>query len=177
MIVNCLFDTGSQRSLVKKNVLKGPYEAVSIEFLGSDSSKCRRVRRVKLWLISVKGNHHKKQMVEAVLAKLPSEDLMKKDTNLVSKTLGIVWDSANNELAYGVPPDVDLWSSDTKCQLISVTTKLYDPLGYLAPYVIRAKVLFQRLWQNGLNWDDETLSDLQKEWQTWKLELRDIPDI
>ncbi|XP_003369021.1 putative integrase core domain protein [Trichinella spiralis] len=34
-----------------------------------------------------------------------------------------------------------------------------------------------KLWQKGLNWDDELPSDLQKEWQTWKLELCDISDI
>ncbi|KRY07206.1 hypothetical protein T12_2830 [Trichinella patagoniensis] len=46
--------------------LKGPYEAVSIESLGSDNSECGRVRRVKLWLACVKYNHHEKQMVEAL---------------------------------------------------------------------------------------------------------------
>ncbi|KRY32999.1 Pro-Pol polyprotein [Trichinella spiralis] len=64
--------------------------------------------------------------------------------------------------------DVDPWSRDTKRQLISVTVKMYDPLGHLSPYITKAKVLFQKLWKKGLNWDDELPSDLQKEWQTWK---------
>ncbi|KRX29755.1 hypothetical protein T05_1260, partial [Trichinella murrelli] len=33
------------------------------------------------------------------------------------------------------------------------------------------------LWKKGLNWDDELPSDLQKEWQIWKMELSDISDI
>ncbi|XP_003369211.1 Pao retrotransposon peptidase family protein [Trichinella spiralis] len=82
--------------------------------------------------------------------------------------LGIVWDWANDELAYSVLSDVDPWSRDTKRQLISVTVKMYDPLGHLSPYITKAKVLFQKLWKKGLNWDDELPSDLQKEWQTWK---------
>ncbi|KRZ98102.1 hypothetical protein T08_16093 [Trichinella sp. T8] len=58
-----------------------------------------------------------------------------------------------------------------------VTAKVYDPLGHLSPYIIKAKVLFQKLWKKGLNWDDELPLDLQKEWQTWKMELSDISDI
>ncbi|KRX31453.1 hypothetical protein T05_8887, partial [Trichinella murrelli] len=33
------------------------------------------------------------------------------------------------------------------------------------------------LWKKGLNWDEELPLDLQKEWQTWKMELSDISDI
>ncbi|KRZ75294.1 Gypsy retrotransposon integrase-like protein 1 [Trichinella papuae] len=133
----------------------------------------------QLMMLMKKGGFHLTKWVsnmKAVLADLPAEDIIGKNT-MMSKTLGIVWDSANDELAYSVLPEVDPWSRDTKRQLISVTAKLYDPLGHLSPYIIRAKVLFQKLWQKGLNWDDELPSDLQKEWQTWKLELYDISDI
>ncbi|KRY14755.1 hypothetical protein T12_1867 [Trichinella patagoniensis] len=114
--------------------------------------------------------------LSAVLADVPSEDILGKNTSM-SKILGIVWDSANDELTYSVLSDVDPWSRDTKRQLISVTAKVYDPLGHLSPYIIKAKVLFQKLWKKGLNWDDELPLDLQKEWQIWKMELSDISDI
>ncbi|XP_003368645.1 Pao retrotransposon peptidase superfamily [Trichinella spiralis] len=107
-----------------------------------------------------------------VLADVPSEDILGKNIS-TSKILGIVWDSANDELAYSVLSDVDPWSRDTKRQLISVTAKVYDPLGHLSPYIIKAK----KLWKKGLNWDDELPLDLQKEWQIWKMKLSDISDI
>ncbi|OUC40700.1 hypothetical protein D917_03881, partial [Trichinella nativa] len=74
MIVNCLFDSGSQRSFIKKSVaealsLKGPFETVNIESFGNINSKCLRVRRVKFWLTSVRDKSHKKQMVEALCLK------------------------------------------------------------------------------------------------------------
>ncbi|XP_003369740.1 zinc knuckle protein [Trichinella spiralis] len=74
MIVNCLFDSGSQRSFVKKSVaealsLKGPFETVNIESFGNINSECLRVRRVKFWLTSVRDKSHKKQMVEALCLK------------------------------------------------------------------------------------------------------------
>ncbi|KAL1236433.1 Gag polyprotein [Trichinella spiralis] len=74
MVVNCLFDSGSQRSFVKKSVaeassLKGPFETVNIESFGNINSECLRVRRVKFWLTSVRDKSHKKQMVEALCLK------------------------------------------------------------------------------------------------------------
>ncbi|KRZ81250.1 hypothetical protein T08_8345, partial [Trichinella sp. T8] len=72
-----------------------------------------------------------RQNLDAVLADVPSEDILGKSTSM-SKILGIVWDSANDELTYSVLSEVDPWSRDTKRQLISVTAKVYDPLGHLS---------------------------------------------
>ncbi|KRZ81178.1 hypothetical protein T08_14361, partial [Trichinella sp. T8] len=71
MVVNCLFDSGSQRSFVKKSVadalsLEGPMERVFIESLGGDHNKCKRTRRVKFWISSLNGKDDKKQLVEAL---------------------------------------------------------------------------------------------------------------
>ena len=42
-------------------------------------------------------------------------------------------------------------------------TGLYDPLGWASPYVIRAKVMLQRTWSHGLDWDDQLPADMK--WQ------------
>ena len=31
---------------------------------------------------------------------------------------------------------------------------LFDPMGFLAPYVIPAKIPLQEMWTSGLDWDD-----------------------
>ncbi|KRZ76950.1 hypothetical protein T08_2813, partial [Trichinella sp. T8] len=56
---------------------------------------------------------------------------------------------------YPTPSNVDPNALDTKLQLISTTAKMYDTLGYLSPYLITAKILFQRLWQQGVDWDEK----------------------
>ena len=33
--------------------------------------------------------------------------------------------------------------------------KLFDPLGFIAPFVIRAKIIMQKLWLLGNDWDSE----------------------
>jgi len=37
--------------------------------------------------------------------------------------------------------------------MLSLTARLFDPLGWLAPSVIRAKILFQSTWLQGIDWD------------------------
>ncbi|KRY55144.1 hypothetical protein T03_4865, partial [Trichinella britovi] len=71
VVVNCLFDSGSQRSFVQKSVadalsLEGPMERVFIESLGGDHNKCKRTRRVKFWISSLNGKDIEKQLVEAL---------------------------------------------------------------------------------------------------------------
>ena len=54
----------------------------------------------------------------------------------------------------------------------------YDPLGYLAPFTARAKILVQDLWKQEREWDNIIKSDsLLEKWQAWELELQNLPDI
>ncbi|KRX46960.1 hypothetical protein T05_15328 [Trichinella murrelli] len=77
---------------------------------------------------------------------------------------------------YPTPSNVDPNALDTKLQLISTTAKMYDTLGYLSPYLITAKILFQRLWQQGVDWDEKLPDNVHREWKKWKMELMDIPE-
>ncbi|XP_068140066.1 uncharacterized protein [Drosophila tropicalis] len=43
--------------------------------------------------------------------------------------------------------------------------KLFDPAGWLAPFVIQAKVFMQELWLQELGWDDQLPSELHHRWQ------------
>ncbi|KRZ77945.1 hypothetical protein T10_5618 [Trichinella papuae] len=55
------------------------------------------------------------------------------------------------------PKKNEIASCNTKRSLLSVVFKVYDPLRWLSPFVVRVKILLQRLWQQGFDWD-ETLS-------------------
>ncbi|KRX26299.1 hypothetical protein T07_8519 [Trichinella nelsoni] len=82
-----------------------------------------------------------------------------------------------DEHSYPIPSNVDPNTLATKRQLISTTAKMYDPLRYLSPYLITAKILFQRLWQQGVDWDEKLPDSVHQEWKKWKTELMDIPEI
>ena len=55
----------------------------------------------------------------------------------------------------------------TVWRLGHVFSKLFDPLGFAAPYVLQAKCLFQELWTLDLGWDDEVPPEYQIRFLRW----------
>lgn len=50
----------------------------------------------------------------------------------------------------------------TKRQLLSSISKLFDPLGLASPIVVKAKLMMQSTWQLNFNSDEDLLVELQK---------------
>ncbi|XP_048262528.1 uncharacterized protein LOC125385266 [Bombus terrestris] len=69
------------------------------------------------------------------------------------KTLGVVWNSFDYSILYSVKINPTT-SRITKRTVSSEIAKIYDPLGLLAPVIVRAKMLLQRLWTLKIDWDE-----------------------
>ncbi|XP_059050188.1 uncharacterized protein LOC131845171 [Achroia grisella] len=84
--------------------------------------------------------------------------------------LGLTWNRNRDEFQYSVklPP---LSAPVTKRKILSDVARLYDPMGWIAPSVVIAKVMIQKLWLAGLEWDEEAPKELIKEWLTYRSEL------
>ncbi|KAL7724362.1 hypothetical protein ACLKA6_005826 [Drosophila palustris] len=52
----------------------------------------------------------------------------------------------------------------TKRIILSTIARLFDPMGWLSPIVITAKMLMQVLWKTKLKWDDHVPTEVQKSW-------------
>ncbi|KRY08263.1 hypothetical protein T12_5861 [Trichinella patagoniensis] len=74
-------------------------------------------------------------------------------------------------------PDIHPERHDSKRQLLSLASRLFDPLGCLAPFTIRAKKLFQSLWLKDLHWDDQLPLDINSVWCQWKRELETLDSV
>ena len=94
------------------------------------------------------------------------------------KALGMSWETSTDCFFFNIAKNI-LESKDceTKRSLLSLASKIFDPMGLLSPYVLRAKMMFQELWSRGLQWDDKLPSDILSQWRSWKTELSDISDI
>ncbi|XP_055385902.1 uncharacterized protein LOC129614944 [Condylostylus longicornis] len=89
----------------------------------------------------------------------------------IFKTLGIQWDPANDQFSYKISlleNDSRKW---TKRTILSEVSKLFDPLGWLAPCIIIAKIMIQKLWLLGSGWDDDVERSLHDEWQIYRKTL------
>ena len=52
--------------------------------------------------------------------------------------------------------------------------KLFDPLGFLAPFIIRGKILLQQMWIKGLEWDEKLDENLKRKSDQWFSEFAEL---
>lgn len=83
------------------------------------------------------------------------------------KILGIIWDVDTDALIFNVKPILSEASrmEPTKRNVISLVSKIFDPLGILSPVIIPFKVFFLELCQSKVTWDEVLGEDLQKKWK------------
>lgn len=99
-----------------------------------------------------KWSSNNKEMLES-LPDTSLESLIELGDDDVVKTLGIFWSPQNDEFQYRIRMD-EIQGKITKRQLLSEASKLFDPVGWVAPCIIIPKMLFQSLWS--IKWDDGT---------------------
>ena len=91
----------------------------------------------------------------------------------VTKTLGVVWIVQEEKFSYSfVPPPEELLL--TKKNVLKKTASIYDPLGFLTPFLVLAKMLMQEAWIEAIGWDEELPHDLRAEWKKMFKELGDL---
>ena len=93
----------------------------------------------------------------------------------MSKALGINW-NATHDYFY-VSTNFKFSDSITKSILLSEASKLFDPLGWLSPTTIIAKIIFQKLWKLKLDWNDILPMDLQREWINFRSNLKLLENV
>ena len=93
------------------------------------------------------------------------------------KVLGVRWDVAKDQFCFGF---IDIAHSaaelePTKRNLISIVGRFYDPIGFLAPIVIKFKILLQELSERKIDWDKPLSGDLLRKWETLVTDLQSNP--
>lgn len=95
------------------------------------------------------------------------------DENSCIKVLGLRWQPSLDAFIYTIDSTVVGY---TKRQILSDIAKIFDPLGFLAPLTCFAKLIMQRLWTLGLNWDDTPPREICEKWYQFKSSFAMLSD-
>ncbi|XP_076384517.1 uncharacterized protein LOC143263391 [Megalopta genalis] len=108
-----------------------------------------------------------------LLEDLPDENINQQlhlGESSIVKTLGIVWNSADDSITYTVRPILHTPRA-TKRFISSEIAKIYDPLGLLGPVIITAKLILQELWTLRIDWDESLPMAIHNKWSQYYSQL------
>ncbi|XP_077260520.1 uncharacterized protein LOC143896497 [Temnothorax americanus] len=91
------------------------------------------------------------------------------------KILGLSWNPNRDVFQFQVKGSPTL--GETKRKILSEIAKLFDPLGWATPVVIRAKIFMQQLWASKCSWDEPVPSDLFTQWRRYYEQLPELEKI
>lgn len=92
-----------------------------------------------------------------------------------TKVLGLTWDNNADTICFTT--NVDSETPVTKRNILSETAQIYDPLGVVAPAILEAKIMLQRLWLHKLSWDQQIPDDIKDAWVAFVRTLSCLNDV
>ncbi|XP_071952433.1 uncharacterized protein [Antedon mediterranea] len=105
----------------------------------------------------------------------------KGDSNSVSlcggnqqRALGVRWFVSEDSLGYTISPTT---KPATRRGILSVVSSVFDPLGLVSPFILKAKLLMQELCRLGYDWDSTISIEYETRWQQWLFDLKKLETI
>ncbi|XP_055366070.1 uncharacterized protein LOC129604298 [Betta splendens] len=90
------------------------------------------------------------------------------------RVLGIQWSIEDDTFGFNI--DVKHYPP-TRRTILSVVASLFDPLGFLAPFILGGKCILQELCRRGNGWDDPLPQNLLPRWEEWKCGLQRLKEV
>lgn len=87
------------------------------------------------------------------------------DAPTIERTLGQCWDFRRDCFVLKITGKN--LSGSCKRDLLRTVASIFDPLGFLAPVLITAKILLQDVWRTKADWDDKLDPKLLDRWRHW----------
>ncbi|XP_064644712.1 uncharacterized protein LOC135498385 [Lineus longissimus] len=165
--------------LASETILKSTFMDDSMDSVLNDTEGVKLYQELaELW--SRAGMYCRKWLSNSmtVLAEIPEEDsaaeISLDEGELPStKTLGVLWQAKEDMFTFTATPVEDNFTL-TKRTFLQKLAKVFDPMGFISPYIVRGKILMQEIWTTGVGWDDRNLGCLEQKAQSWFADLQDL---
>ncbi|XP_067017310.1 uncharacterized protein [Acropora muricata] len=168
--------------LAAETVLKSTYMDDSIDSVENDEERVELYRQLKaLWGAA---NMQARKWISnspEVMEKIPAEErateiVIDSGQDPITKTLGISWNSTKDELTVTASP-VSPGFQTTKRNILRKIATIFDPLGFVCPYVVVVKILLQELWMREYGWDNEVQDEIANKIEGWFEHLKDLAEV
>lgn len=115
---------------------------------------------------------------ENVLKELQSTSLQAKNLEMkpemtTEKVLGMWWSTQRDTFTYSVSYkkiNKDLLDGSrcpTKREVLRILMSVFDPLGFLAAFLVLVKILLQKIWRSSIDWDEHISAEHYADWLMW----------
>ena len=146
-------DEGKQFPLAAETVLNDFY--VDDCMSGASTLDKAKQRQTELMKLMAKGglelrkwSSNSSALLESIPEKLrESKSVLEVDMGQTVKTLGIYWQPDKDMFLFRINEIESNEQNLTKRIILSQIAKIFDPIGWLAPVIITAKIMMQSLWK------------------------------
>ncbi|CAD6227167.1 GSCOCG00011937001-RA-CDS [Cotesia congregata] len=108
-------------------------------------------------------------------SQLKDESMVHTFDESLSKVLGISWLPSQDQFTF--QGTISEKNAVTKRSILSEVSQFFDPLGLIAPVVIRAKILLQQLWLEKLGWDEQLSPDTIHQWIKFREDISKLTQL
>ncbi|XP_029967089.1 uncharacterized protein LOC115402704 [Salarias fasciatus] len=92
----------------------------------------------------------------------------------VQTVLAVRWNVERDVFSFKVSLDE---KPMTRRGILSTVASVYDPLGFLAPFLLTGKQVLQEICQKGVGWDELLPDELKPRWESWVSDLKNLEKI
>ncbi len=93
---------------------------------------------------------------------------------LMERALGVQWCVSSDDFQFRVTVKEH---PNTRRGVLSTVASIYDPLGFVAPFILRGKQILQQLCRDKVTWDEPLPLELSVQWEIWLQDLRNLSNV
>lgn len=93
---------------------------------------------------------------------------------LMERALGVQWCVFSDDFQFRVTVKE---RPLTRRGVLSTVASIYDPLGFVAPFLLRGKLLLQQMCRDKVGWDEPLPEELRTQWELWLQDLQNLSNV
>ena len=99
------------------------------------------------------------------------------DPNTTVGLLGLRWNTAADTISLSSRKLSAINTFVTKRDILQASSQIFDPLGWVTPVTVRAKILLQEVWLTKTTRDEPLPDTIKERWTAILADLRELPNI